>query len=161
MIEEVKEFARLYVNFPRERTAERNQKIRIAYREMYGKSMPGSCRTCYIEAILKITNYKAMTKNYELKRGVLLQEFGFPTKACTNLTLTDELAQWHLARHPEKAVLFSKIPGTTGIPVHIIPPKITIIPPVEKGPEVSEVANQIIGSFTTAEPQKKQRKPRK
>jgi len=49
------------------------------------------------------------TTNYELRKGVLLQEFGFPEKACTNDSLTDALAEWHLKRHPEKSVLFVNI----------------------------------------------------
>jgi len=62
-----------------------------------------------------------MTANYELKKGVLLQEFGFPNKACTNITLTDELAVWHLSRHPEKAVFFTRIsPDFT--PIANLPP---------------------------------------
>jgi len=62
-----------------------------------------------------------MTANYELKKGVLLQEFGFPNKACTNLTLTDELAVWHLSRHPEKAVLFVRI-SPNFVPIANLPP---------------------------------------
>jgi hypothetical protein len=133
MIEIVREFARAYINTPLERTPERKSQIRQAYREVTGVNMSGSCRTCYIEALFKIINYKNMTANYELKKGVLLQEFGHPEKACTNLTLTDELAKWHLERHPEKAVLFAKLPGNhIAAKVNIVPPKIIIVPPVQK-----------------------------
>ena len=71
-----------------------------------------------------------MTANYELKKGVLLQEFGFPEKACTNQTLTDELAEWHLKRHPEKSVLFARIPESF-IPGPILPPP----PPPQRSPQ--------------------------
>ena len=70
------------------------------------------------------------TANYELKKGVLLQEFGFPEKACTNQTLTDELAEWHLKRHPEKSVLFARIPESF-IPGPILPPP----PPPQRSPQ--------------------------
>jgi hypothetical protein len=81
---------------------------------------------------LEIVNKKIAnmaTANYELKRGVLLQSFGHPERACTNDTLTDELAEWYLTNHPEKAVYFSRISPNfkpvTGTP---LPPPIP--PPV-------------------------------
>ena len=83
-----------------------------------------------------------MTANYELKKGVLLQEFGFPEKACTNNTLTDELAIWHLSRHPEKAVLFVRISpdfAPKGQPLPVPPP-----PPAGSGPHAA--AKQIIAA---------------
>jgi len=72
-----------------------------------------------------------MARNYELKRGVLLQEFGHPEKACTNDTLTDELAEWHLSRHPEKSVLFARLPGPITSVIHLPPPEIKIIKPAQ------------------------------
>ena len=86
-----------------------------------------------------------MTANYELKKGVLLQEFGFPEKACTNNTLTDELAIWHLSRHPEKAVLFVRISpdfAPKGQPLPVPPPPPP--PPAGSGPHAA--AKQIIAA---------------
>ena len=33
---------------------------------------------------------------YKLLKGAVLTAFGDASKTCTNLTLTDELAEWHL-----------------------------------------------------------------
>jgi len=80
------------------------------------------------------------TANYELRKGVLLQEFGFPGKACTNQTLTDDLAEWHLKRHPEKAVLFVHIPSSFVPAAQVLP---SPPPPPGRG---SRGVKQIIAS---------------
>jgi len=110
VIDEVIAFSREYINNRSTRTAKRKHKIREALKSLTGESINFGCATCYIEAIFKILKITKMA-NFELKKGVLLQEFGFPDKACTCLTLTDELAVWHLNRHPEKSIYFSKIPA--------------------------------------------------
>ena len=121
--DEVIAFSREYINNRSARTAERKRKIKEALKSLTGETINTGCATCYIEAIFKILKLTKMA-NYELKRGVLLQEFGFPHKACTSLTITDELAEWHLSRHPEKAVYFSKIPSdfVPKVNVYIPPP---------------------------------------
>jgi hypothetical protein len=134
MIEDVLSFSRAYISSKKERTLARKIKIRAAYEEIFGKKMRGSCATCFIEAMLEIVksfktlNIKTMSINYELKRGVLLQELGHPEMACTNDTLTDALAEWHLSRHPEKAVLFARLPSAIPPPS---PTVIKIIPPAQ------------------------------
>lgn len=67
------------------------------------------------------------TRNYELKRGVVLQAFGDASKTCTNDTLTDELAVWYLTHYPEKAIYFSRVPVI--LPP---PPEIKIVEPIKK-----------------------------
>ena len=124
------EFSRQYINNRSYRTAERKQKIKEALKSLTGETINAGCSTCYIEAILKILKMTKMA-NYELKRGVLLQEFGFPEKACTNLTLTDELAIWHLSRHPEKAVYFARIPADF-VPSASVPPPPPPPPPAQR-----------------------------
>jgi hypothetical protein len=110
-------FSREYINDRKERTSERKQKIRQAYKELTGKDINGRCSTCYIEALLKILKLtpqipkEMAAKNYELKKGVqVLQCFGHPEKSCTRDTMTDELAEWHLAQHPGKAIFFARMP---------------------------------------------------
>lgn len=107
------------------------------------------------------------TRNYELKKGVLLQAFGDASKTCTNDTLTDELAQWYLKNYPEKAIYFSKILTAQVVPeVRIIPPsvpnvkvepEVKIISPVIIEPEASDVADTLIKTVTQS-PNKRGRK---
>jgi hypothetical protein len=134
LIDEVVSFARSYINKRSYRTEERKAKIKEALLQLTGEKLNFGCSTCYIEALFKILNYQKMAtpKGYELKKGVLLQAFGDASKTCTNLTLTDELAEWYLKHYPEKAVLFARIPG--GINT-VTPPAIRIIPPNIVKPE--------------------------
>jgi len=137
MIDEVLLFSRDYINNKKERTLLKKRKISEAYRELFGKEIKGSCSTCYIEALLEIVksfkNINMATQNYELKRGVLLESFGHPEKTCTNDTITDELAQWHLAQCPAKAVLFARMPGGFVAPPATVPP-----PPAPAAPQRGE-----------------------
>jgi hypothetical protein len=121
-VDEIIGFSVNYINRKEERTLSRKRKIRKVYRELFGRDIKGSCSTCYIEALLEIVKtFKRInmaTPNYELKRGVLLESFGHPEKTCTNDSLTDELAEWHLRQCPEKAIYFARTPGgfVTNIP---------------------------------------------
>jgi hypothetical protein len=164
IIDDVQAFARDFINFKSFRTSDRRVKIREAYKVLTGKNIRVSCSTCYIEALLLIVNSQPMaTRNYELKRGVLLQAFGDASKTCTNDTLTDELAEWYIKNQPEKIRYFSKLPPwmtvvntpetvpqklfqtnrnfakrniTNIVKSTAEPPKIIIIPPKEKTPPV-------------------------
>ena len=112
IIDEVQSFARDFINFKSFRTSGRKAKIREAYKALTGDNIRVSCSTCYIEALMLIINSQPMaSRNYELKRGVLLEAFGDASKTCTNDTLTDELAEWYLTNHPEKKIYFAKMPG--------------------------------------------------
>jgi hypothetical protein len=112
IIDDVQSFSRDFINFKSFRTSGRKAKIREAYKLLTGKNIRISCSTCYIEALLLIVNSQPMaSRNYELKRGVLLQAFGDASKTCTNDTITDELAEWYLKNQPEKIVYFSKLPS--------------------------------------------------
>lgn len=145
LIEEIFSFSVEYCNSKKERTITRKKKIRAAYKEVFEREMRGSCPTCYLEAMLEIVrsfkNINIMaTPNYELKRGVLLQAFDHPEKACTNKELTDELAEWYLKNYPEKAIYFSKIPNVV-IPVTPRPlqPEVIVIPPAPRQPEPADM----------------------
>ena len=127
-VDEVLGFSAAYINRKEERTSLRKRKIRQVYRELFGKDIKASCSTCYIEAVLEIVrSFKKIntmaTPNYELKRGVLLEAFGHPEKTCTNDTLTDELAEWHLRQCPGKVVYFARTPGRLPPPLIVIPPR--------------------------------------
>ncbi len=128
LINEVISFAREYINKRAFRTSERKEKISEALRLLTGEKIHFGCSTCYIEALFKILNLTKMAtpKGYELKKGVVLQAFGDASKTCTNITLTDELAEWYLKHYPEKAIYFARIP------VHVPDPVIKIIPPVKE-----------------------------
>jgi hypothetical protein len=143
LIDEVQSFARDFINVKSFRTSKRKAKIREAYKELTGKEIKITCNTCYIEALLIITNSKVMaTRNYELKKGVLLQAFGDASKTCTNDTLTDELAEFYLKNYPEKAIFFSKIPAQ-GV-VRVTEPEIKIIPPVKiEKPELEKIEPEV------------------
>jgi hypothetical protein len=148
-------FSREYINDRKERTSERKQKIRQAYKELTGKDINGRCSTCYIEALLKILKLnepqiqtKMAAKNYELKKGVLLQAFGHPEKTCTNFTLTDELAEWHLAQHPGKAIFFARMPEAPK-PLPII----KIITPVVKEVKPDNPIEILGGTLNAIQPE--------
>jgi hypothetical protein len=149
-------FSREYINDRKERTSERKQKIRQAYKELTGKDINGRCSTCYIEALLKILKLtpqipkEMAAKNYELKKGVLLQAFGHPEKTCTNFTLTDELAEWHLAQHPGKAIFFARMPEAPK-PLPII----KIITPVVKEVKPDNPIEILGGSLNDIQPEPK------
>lgn len=145
LIDEIQSFARDFINVKSFRTSKRKAKIREAYKVLTGEEIKLSCNTCYIEALLTIINSKPMaTRNYELKKGVLLQAFGDASKTCTNDTLTDELAEWYLKNYPEKMIYFSRILTAKVTPeVRIIPPS---IPNVKEETEVNIIADSLIKS---------------
>ena len=160
MIEEVISFARDYINRPAYRTAERKAKIRETLKQLTGEIVLISCGTCYIEALYKILKRTTMaTSKYELRRGVVLQVFGDPTKTCTNNTLTDELAEWYLEHYPEKAVYFVRRPAPkasvipAGIKIIIPAPKVEEIIPEENLPE--QIINAVIPDKAVKKPAKK------
>lgn len=83
------------------------------------------------------------SRNYELKKGVVLQAFGNPSKTCTNDTITDELGDWYMANYPQKIIYFDRVrskPAPAPLRVTILPPKESEeIKEPEKIAEVSEV----------------------
>src|SRR5674476_767658 len=106
-IEEVRTFARDYING--QKTPERRQAIREAYREITGENLHHSCDTCYIEAIFKIL--KKMDKptcSYRLRKGVIIQPFG--GGIITNDNLTDAIAEQALRDHTANASMFAVMP---------------------------------------------------
>jgi hypothetical protein len=145
LFEEINNFARGYIADKSLRSTWKKAKIREAYKLLTGENIIISCSTCYIEALLTIINKTNMAaRNYELKKGVLLQAFGEPSKTCTNDTLTDELAQWHLNKNPEKAILFARLPANWK---YVIPKNIEIIKPKEEAKvndPIAEVMEEVI-----------------
>lgn len=167
IVDEVKGFAREYINKPPTRTAGRKAKIREAYKVLTGKTILVSCATCYIEAIFKILNLTNMASSkYEIRKGVVLQVFGDPSKTCTNATITDELGDYYLKNHPEKLRFFTKYPK----PVKAVAPEPVKAEPVDevveqevKEPEISTdlpaeaeaVIAAMTGGTTKAKPKTK------
>jgi hypothetical protein len=137
LIEEVNSFCREYIDVKDQRTPERNEKIKAAYRELTGKSVRGNCGTCLIEALLTINKLSKMgVCNYHLKdtpgHTGRLTAFGNYSKNCTNKNLTNELAEWHLRVNPGCAKRFDRMPTNAPVTtagVRIVEPK--IVPPVE------------------------------
>lgn len=153
LIDEVQSFARDFINYKQFRTSTRKAKIREAYKNLTGESIKISCHTCYIEALLILINSKPMaTRNYELKKGVLLEAFGDASKTCTNDTITDELGDWYMKHYPEKAIYFERIPV---LATSVIVPDIVIIPPKEA--TINDIAAAMISEVTDPkdEPQRK------
>jgi hypothetical protein len=106
-VEEVRSFARDYING--QKTPQRRQAIREAYREITGEELRHSCDTCYIEAIFKIL--KQMDKPscaYRLRKGVIIQPFG--GGIITNDNLTNEIAEQALSDHTANASMFAVMP---------------------------------------------------
>lgn len=111
VIEEVLEFAHIYVSNRKEQTKERKRKIAKAYKQVFGRNMNIGCSTCYIESIFEIKRQMERKPcKYRLKPGVLLQAFGDETKTVTNKNLTDELAEFHLRTNPGTRKYFAIVP---------------------------------------------------
>lgn len=91
--------------------------IERLYRDVLDKKFTHtSCSDCYHDAVIEMMLYlkkhgKMKEKSeYKLKNGVLLQmEFG-SSKFYTNDNLTDDVAEEYLAKYPNNANYFSKIP---------------------------------------------------
>lgn len=169
MINEVLSFSREYLNDKKQRTLDRKQKIRTIYKKLTGEDINGRCSTCYVEALLKILKLtepiipkEMATQNYQLKPGVLLQEFGYPDKTCTNQTLTDELAKWHLERCPGKTIMFARIPDVKQSIITIVTP---IVQPEIKQEPIPEVNTNLIAEVLNyasgAEPLKPKKEVKK
>lgn len=95
--DEVKAFARDFVNNQNARTQQRKSKIKAVYFQLTGERIKGNCGTCYVEAIIKIIRIMDNKPcKYRLRKGAVLTAFSDASKTCTNVTLTDELAEWHL-----------------------------------------------------------------
>jgi hypothetical protein len=145
LIDEIQQFSRDFINVKAFRTYSRKQKIREAYKQLFGENIKVLCNTCYIEAIFKIINSKPMsTPNYRLKKGSFLQPFGHPELAGGDAELTDEKAKKILEVQPELAIYFERIPFS----VPDIPKTITIIPPKERIVEPAEIVKELISSAT-------------
>jgi len=147
LYDEIHRFAREYISDKRLRSSGRKRKIKEAYERLTGEKIKISCSTCYIEALLIIiNNTKMAARNYELKKGVVLQAFGQPQKTCTNDSLTDKLAEWYLKNYPEKIIFFSRVPN---IYRNIPPANIEIVKPVvkakkaKKSKDVIEIINPV------------------
>jgi len=155
LYDEVHRFARDYINHKSLRSTWKKRKIKEAYERLTGKKINISCSTCFIEALLTIVNNTKMAaRNYELKKGVVLQAFGEPSKTCTNDTLTDELAEWFLKNYPEKRIFFSRMPAK----IKMAPPKdIEIIKPKVEEKEVKTV-EPVAEVIPNEEPKEKPKK---
>ena len=138
VVDEVRAFARDYVNNPLSRTSDRKAKIREAHKLLTGRAMSASCSTCYIEAVLKIKHLTEMASSkYELRKGVVLQVFGDPSKTCTNDTITDALGDYYMANHPEKLRYFTRYPKVAPMPVEAV-----------KTPEPEKATTEVVADIT-------------
>jgi hypothetical protein len=143
LIEEVKSFCREYVNSKEVRTPERDEKIKTAYKIVTGKAVRKTCGTCLIEAILTINNYTM--SRYVLKKGARLVAFGNFSKNATNKNMTDELAEWHLARNPTVAKLFEIIPGKEEPKIKTVSePVIKVYPKTEPAVVLPELKSETV-----------------
>lgn len=151
----VRAFAREFINDPRAQTKDRKATIRAEYKRLFGDSLPGTCRTCYVEALLKILKYNQMAVSlYELKKGYVAQfDVAFNgVKAFTNLNLQtdavkyDAIAAEYLRRYPQRSVYFVRAPKPApfipqGIKVEPVPetPKREILEVLPLMPDPEEV----------------------
>jgi len=127
--DDVRAFAREFINHPAQRTPERKAKIKSAILKLTGRKLDNGCGTCYIEALFTILNYSNMASSkYVVKRGVVLQPFGHPEMSCDCNSITDEKGDWIMAHQPELLRYFDKYPH----PVAPVKPSgITVIPPAK------------------------------
>lgn len=147
--DDVRTFAREYINHPGTRTPERKAKIKSAIRNLTGRILDNSCGTCYIEALFTILNFSNMASSkYVVKRGVVLQPFGHPEMSCDCYSITDEKGDWIAAHQPELLRYFDKYPPTFQPGGFAKPTGITIIPPVQPLPEMS---TKIVEAMTNSE----------
>nr|DAL45090.1 MAG TPA_asm: hypothetical protein [Caudoviricetes sp.] len=98
-------------------TANDKDEIESLYTQVLDKKfVRTSCNDCYHDAIIEMICYikkhgKMKEKcAYKLKNGVLLQmEFG-SSDFYVNETLTDEIAEQYLAKHPGSILFFAEYP---------------------------------------------------
>ena len=146
-VEEVKSFAREYVNNVSSRTPDRTSLINQAYRQVFGVNIRTGCGTCIVDAIFKILKSAEMEKcDYVLKPGVFRQGFGL--KPLCKWTLTNELAEEYLKLDPGNAKYFSVMPEKRSVivkpPFVAEKPKPTL-PTVEAAQKmVNETINQVL-----------------
>jgi hypothetical protein len=167
VVDEVRAFARDYVNNPLSRTSDRKAKIREAHKLLTGRTMSASCSTCYIEAVIKIKNLTEMASSkYELRKGVVLQAFGDPSKICTDKTITDALGDFHFLRLSSSPELinryFLKYPKVAPKPVEpekkAEPVKVTS-EALTGAKELPDEAQGIVEAFTAPPKPKGRAKP--
>lgn len=158
LVDEVRRFAREFINKPYTRTGERRAQIKEVLRQLTGERLGDSCNTCFIEALYTILKLTNMSK-YEMKRGYVAQ-FNIPfkgIKSFTNNQITDELAEEYLKRYPERIVYFSRVPQPAR---PVVPQSIKIVKPVSKpepapkvNPQAAEVSS-INDDLATSHPDK-------
>jgi len=105
---EIKDYARKFINNPRERTPERQSQIVKEYLKLTGRRINITCGTCYIEAILTIIRHMENTSKYKLKKGCIIQPFG--GGIITNDNLTDEIAEQALRDRTANPLMFAEMP---------------------------------------------------
>lgn len=143
--EEVRAFAKEYINVPSSRTPDRKAKIRRCIRLLTGRNINFGCSTCYIEALFKILNITKMASSkYELRRGYVAifdQGAYHGIKSFTNRNLELEpakyepIAEEYLRQYPARVVFFTKRPMPQK---PYVPPNVKILPKEEPKPEVKE-----------------------
>jgi hypothetical protein len=82
------------------------------------------------------------TQNYALKKGVLLEIFGEPSKTCTNDTITDEIGDWVMKNRPELKIYFERMRNIAPAPQSR--PRIEIIAPAEKPTEAQDLIAEVL-----------------
>lgn len=116
-------------------------KIEQLYHRIMGRAMrPSSCPNRWADAVIEMRiflkrnnpkEFKAMSKKYFMKRGVVLIHEGRPYSLAN---ITDEIAKKALAANPKVAWMFESIPTEEEEPTEEESAKT-----VENEPEVAEV----------------------
>ena len=142
--DEVRSFAKEYINVPSARTPDRKAKIRRCIRILTGRNINFGCSTCYIEALYKIINITKMASKYEMRRGyvAIFDQGAYKgIKSFTNRNLELEpvkyepIAEEYLRQYPARVVFFVKRPMPSK---PYVPPNVVILPKEEPKAEVIE-----------------------
>jgi hypothetical protein len=102
--------------------------------------------------MIKIFKFNPMaTSKYEIKKGAVVQVFGHPEYAVTNLTITDEKGDWYMKYHPEKLVLFTRYPKPEPVAVPQIPIVETVKKEVYAGMQIEQTPIKMLAEIEQAQ----------
>lgn len=108
-IDKVASFARDYINNVSEQTEERKQAIADAAFVLFAERR--GCDSCLIDFAIKIYKMSENNTKYHVLHGAVLEFHSHFDLAMTVHNTTDDLAELHLAEHPQKIKFFDEYPA--------------------------------------------------
>lgn len=86
------------------------KEIKALYLHFFNLPLNANCKNCYFDAYLQLIKLSNMNCDYRLRAGVVLTDSGDVTKNCSNVNITNKLAEFHLKKNPQCVKYFEKMP---------------------------------------------------